>query len=310
MRFARYFDQDSLTWFKRPYFADWTVVVVLWVLSYLAEWIPVYEREFSRNDPLIDHHHHPSQVKSSFNNLVSLLGPAFIVGATALYRRSPFILHHSWISLFSAKGLARLVTETLKNLVGRLRPDFLARCKWSKTAKICEGHIEKILDGRRSFPSGHSSTAFAGMAFLSLWLAGQTGAWCLQYTSSSQRLRSTRLGRFILSLTPLCWATYVAITRLQDYVSSQSLKTLSPYFENFIQRHHKEDIIVGSLLGIASAVVTYLLFWPSPFNPAYFVHERRGHPNLLYTEDDSATNRYEAERYELARLEDERLATV
>jgi membrane-associated phospholipid phosphatase len=72
-----------------------------------------------------------------------------------------------------------------------------------------------ILDGRRSFPSGHSSAVFAGMAFLSLWLAGQTAAWCFHAPVPAASLRSSRLGRFSLTLLPLSWAVFVAVTRLE-----------------------------------------------------------------------------------------------
>jgi membrane-associated phospholipid phosphatase len=93
-----------------------------------------------------------------------------------------------------------------------------------------------ILDGRRSFPSGHSSAVriclirrftevklpqvFAGMTFLSFWLAGQTAAWCFDTPLPLASLRSSRLGRFCLSLLPLCWAVFVGVTRLEDYVRS------------------------------------------------------------------------------------------
>lgn len=77
----------------------------------------------------------------------------------------------------------------------------------------------KVLDGRKSFPSGHSSTAFSGMFFLSLWVAGQTAAWCFTVPKSSRSLISGRMLTFILTLLPIIWATHVAVTRIQDNVS-------------------------------------------------------------------------------------------
>lgn len=91
-----------------------------------------------------------------------------------------------------------------------------------------------ILDGRRSFPSGHSSTAFAGMTFLSLWLAGMTGAWCLAQPVSGGAFLHSKLARLTLSLLPLAFATWVAVSRMEDYVRTiltilfgGSLKSLS-----------------------------------------------------------------------------------
>jgi membrane-associated phospholipid phosphatase len=80
-------------------------------------------------------------------------------------------------------------------------------------------HPDAILNGRRSFPSGHSSLAFTGLTFLSIYLAA-----CLcpsQATSTSSRLpnflKSKALSVFI-TIAPLGVATWIAITRLEDYV--------------------------------------------------------------------------------------------
>ena len=125
---------------------------------------------------------------------------------------------------------------------GRLRPDFLARCKWSNHLKACSGYshmftndltnemlnilyrkLDKVMEGRRSFPSGHSSTAFCGMVFLSLCLAGLTGAWCLSQPAPPRSFLGSRIARISLTLLPVGFATWVAISRLEDYVCSVSI---------------------------------------------------------------------------------------
>ncbi|KAG0257933.1 hypothetical protein BG011_003664 [Mortierella polycephala] len=72
-----------------------------------------------------------------------------------------------------------------KVTVGKHRPDFLSRCKpvmdgkvvvqnpplqlW--TLAVCTQTDKYILrDGMRSFPSGHTSTAFAGLVYIALWM--------------------------------------------------------------------------------------------------------------------------------------------
>lgn len=82
---------------------------------------------------------------------------------------------------------------------------------------------QTVIDGRKSFPSGHSSTAFCGMFFLSLWMAGQTAAWCFSVQMPPMSLRSSRMTRFFVSLLPLFWAIHVAVTRIQDHVSDFSM---------------------------------------------------------------------------------------
>lgn len=48
------------------------------------------------------------------------------------------------------------------------------------------------------------------------------------------------------------------------------------------QRHHKEDVIIGSLIGIASAFICYLLFWPNPFCSDSFNRFGKAEPRRLY----------------------------
>jgi diacylglycerol diphosphate phosphatase/phosphatidate phosphatase len=70
----------------------------------------------------------------------------------------------------------------VKIWLGRPRPDFLARCIPREgtplyelvTSEVCTNeNISMINEGFKSTPSGHASTSFAGLGFLSLWLAGQ-----------------------------------------------------------------------------------------------------------------------------------------
>jgi len=174
-------------------------------------------------------------------------------------------------SACTALGLARLVTEALKHSVGRLRPDFLVICKWEEIAEECTGVTNDILDGRKSFPSGHSSTAFSGMMFLSLWIAGRTAAWCFSVPKAPRNCYSSRMMVFFVTLLPLFWASHVALTRLQDY------------------RHHKEDIIVGSFIGMVSAFLSYVIFWPNPFITSSFDVSIYGQPRILYTDGNTTS---------------------
>lgn len=155
------------------------------------------------------------------------------------------------------RGLSRLITEFLKNrvgrfflmiftvstlnshskLIGRLRPDFLVRCSWDVALQACTGLVlqalpvrnrlkvryrdsSSIRDGRRSFPSGHSSTAFAAMTLVSLLLAGKTAAWCFAKPAPPSSFLSSKLAAFTLSTIPLAYATWVAVSRVEDYVGS------------------------------------------------------------------------------------------
>ncbi|PCH36340.1 acid phosphatase/Vanadium-dependent haloperoxidase [Wolfiporia cocos MD-104 SS10] len=246
--------------------------------------MPPFEREIDRQDPLIDHKHRKSQISGETNWAINFFLPLAAICVTGAYRRSALDIHHGCLALYSGRGLSEVITEVLKNRVGRLRPDFLSRCEWDKTLKSCTGDVVDILDGRRSFPSGHSSTAFSGMMFLSLWLAGMTGAWCITRSAPARSLLSSKLARLIFSILPLAFATWVAISRVED------------------NRHHKEDVIVGGLIGVISATICYFIYWPSPFAPQTGTLRYSARARNVYSGAGSPaeTNGY---AYELAGME-------
>lgn len=215
------------------------------------------------------------------NLMVAVLLPCAVVIVVGTSRLSAMEIHHGLLGLWSSSGFNELITECLKNRVGRLRPDFLTRCKWSDELQACTGKAQDMHEGRRSFPSGHSSTAFAGMAFLSLFLAGLTHSWCFSQVSPARSLSSTRLGRLFITLLPIAYATWVAVSRLEDY------------------RHHKEDVIVGSLLGISTATTCYLIYWPNPFTLTQQTRANRhtSRARIVYGQETGTRQEYD---YELA----------
>ncbi|KAJ8508927.1 hypothetical protein ONZ45_g8847 [Pleurotus djamor] len=103
------------------------LVAAIWVLGYAASNIPPFEREFDRKDPLISHHHKHNQISGWLNNVIALWVPISAVVVVNMLRRSLIDIHHAAISLMASRGFTHLLTEFLKNKVGRLRPDFLAR---------------------------------------------------------------------------------------------------------------------------------------------------------------------------------------
>ena len=76
-----------------------------------------------------------------------------------------------------------------------------------------------VLDGRRSFPSGHSSSAFVGLGFISLLLLLKLNS----HTEASRGgLIQSKFGRLVLILSPLAVALWIAVTRVEDFVRSSS----------------------------------------------------------------------------------------
>ncbi|KAM3085789.1 hypothetical protein ACMFMG_002851 [Clarireedia jacksonii] len=124
--------------------------------------------------------------------------------------------HVTMLGFFIGLVLTSFITDVIKNAVGRPRPDLISRCKPAPgtpdnklvTIDVCtETDPHTLQDGWRSFPSGHSSFAFAGLGFLALFIAGQTHVF---------RPR-TDLGRVLLAFAPLLGAAMIAISRCEDY---------------------------------------------------------------------------------------------
>lgn len=199
--------------------------------------------------------------------VLTLFIPLGILIVCNFATRSSIHKHHVTIlGIAISLVLTSLLTDLVKNTVGRPRPDLLDRCRPAQgtpkdtlvTIDVCtETSHHRLHDGWRSFPSGHSSFSFAGLGYLSLFLAGQMRIFAHGVPSSSgavspgggstdraEKLVRADLGRALLCLLPLLVATWVAITRCQDY------------------RHDVYDVTIGGLLGWTVAYWSYRRYWP------------------------------------------------
>ena len=86
--------------------------------------------------------------------------------------------HVTILGLFISIALTIVLTDIVKNAVGRPRPDLIDRCKPRKdtfkhklvSIDVCtEEDPHTLQDGWRSFPSGHSSFAFSGLGYLAVY---------------------------------------------------------------------------------------------------------------------------------------------
>lgn len=95
-------------------------------------------------------------------------------------------------------------------------------------------NLDRLADGFRTTPSGHSSISFAGLFYLTLFLLGQSQA----------NNGKTSSWRTMISFIPWLMACYIALSRTQDY------------------RHHFIDVFVGSCLGLIIAIWQYFRLFP------------------------------------------------
>ncbi|KAG7192606.1 uncharacterized protein KQ657_001706 [Scheffersomyces spartinae] len=208
-----------------------------------------FERQFIISDPTINHpfaEHERVTVAQLF--IYAVVVPLVIIIIFGLICSDP--RHRFYITYLSAVGLivscivTSVTTDILKNYIGRQRPDFIARCQpkldanttvWVYAKDVCtQTDMNKLKDGFRSTPSGHSLISFAGLFYLTLFLSGQfliwdqiVGAW-----------------RTVLAAIPTLGALFIAISRTEDY------------------RHHFVDVCIGGVIGILIACWSYYRVFP------------------------------------------------
>ncbi|KAG6958409.1 hypothetical protein JG688_00010523 [Phytophthora aleatoria] len=171
------------------------------------------------------------------------------------------------LSLFQSMALATFLTQFTKNITGRFRPSFYDMCKWNHDV-VWDGVTNLCTDaagekeGRKSFPSGHASFAWASMLVLALYLLGRSRLNCENRSNSTLRGGKKSLMLFVCC-SPVLLAAWISITRCID------------------NWHHYSDILAGSVIGAVSALFAFNYNYGSIFSydsaglPLEEIHERR-----------------------------------
>ncbi|XP_027073235.1 lipid phosphate phosphatase 2 isoform X2 [Coffea arabica] len=199
----------------------------------------------------------------------AILLPMVVFLLFYLRRPDVYDLHHAILGLLFSVLITGVITDAIKDAVGRPRPDFFWRCfpdgkdvydQWGNVE--CHGQKHILKDGRKSFPSGHTSWSFAGLGFLSLYLSGKIQAFD----------RRGHVAKLCIVFLPLLVASLVAISRVDDY------------------RHHWQDVFAGGLIGLIVAMFCYLQFFPPPYHVdgwgtyAYFRVQEEIHASMQPTD--------------------------
>ena len=234
----------------KSYIYDWLVIVLIFIAGIAMDThVPPVEREILRSESSIQYSFkHEERVQSMWIFIIGPLPAIVIVIVLLLLKRPLHQIHVTLIAFFLAHGCAMVLCTTLKLHVGRLRPDFIERCIPSINGTnpgiygACTGKKKDIIDGRKSFPSGHASQISVAMYFLSFFLLGNL---------PSTKSKGGRTVKFILLLIPPYIGCFISTTRMAD------------------NRHHWEDVVVGTLIAIAVAHICYRLYYPCPFSSPF-----------------------------------------
>ncbi|KAJ4765491.1 hypothetical protein LUZ62_075866 [Rhynchospora pubera] len=237
--------QSRGTALARKHLCDWlTLILLIAILTLLSTGPPFYR--FVGKDMMTDlkYPHKPNTVPPWAIPVISIVCPVVIILGIFVHRRDVYDLHQAILGLLFSVVITGVITDAIKNAVGRPRPDFFWRCfpdgkevyDQSTGEVICHGIAKVMNDGHKSFPSGHTSYAFAGLGFVSLYLSGKIKAFD----------RRGHVSKLCIVFLPLLVASLVGISRVSDY------------------RHHWQDVFVGGLLGFLVGIFCYLHFFPPP----------------------------------------------
>ncbi|KAK8201771.1 phosphatidic acid phosphatase type 2/haloperoxidase [Phyllosticta paracitricarpa] len=256
------------------YILDYVIIVLFVAGFYALDSVEPYHQHFSLQNYTLQYPYAVKERVPVFDLvIIAVLAPAIIIAIYTLvidglfsnqpppqgtsskrrklsgkYRMKDRLweLNCGVLGLLLSVGAAFTITGTLKNAVGKPRPDLIDRCQPKPGShdppvyglsnhSICTQTDNAILkDGFRSFPSGHSSTAFGGLFYLTIYLAAK-----MHVLDSKGEVWKT----FII-LIPALGAALIAASRIMD------------------ARHHPFDVITGSMLGILTAWGAYRQYFP------------------------------------------------
>ncbi|KAG0455028.1 hypothetical protein HPP92_023966 [Vanilla planifolia] len=226
---------------------DWIMLILLVVIDAILNVIEPFHR-FVGKDMMTDLRYPLKSNTVPFwaVPLIGIILPIFIFTCIYFKKQNVYDLHNAILGLLFSVLVTGVLTDAIKDAVGRPRPDFFWRCfpdgidAYDKvtTSVICHGDKSVIKEGHKSFPSGHSSWSFAGLGFLAWYLAGKIRVFD----------RSGHVAKLCIVLLPLLCAALVAISRVDDYW------------------HHWQDVFAGGFLGLFVASFCYLQFFPPPYD--------------------------------------------
>ncbi|KAL6633123.1 PAP2-domain-containing protein [Neocallimastix californiae] len=250
---------------------DWIFIIGIVILTIPINIISPFERLFNIEDETISYPYKEKETFTIFGLAVSVIGiPAVIMTLYHLFKKElKYSFHQTIMGYCVSVTLALFVTSIIKVSVGRYRPDFISRCRVNLTkveetyikyniskeinygprnlydTSICTNKDKSLIDeGRKSFPSGHTSFAFSSLTYTSLFLAGKLHLCDGNFV----------FWKLFIVILPNLFALYIALTRVSDY------------------RHHWQDVLVGAIIGIIFSLISYFYYFPylnseEPYKP-------------------------------------------
>jgi diacylglycerol diphosphate phosphatase / phosphatidate phosphatase len=182
--------------------------------------------------------------------LVAIVVPIVITLAVGYISKKHrmYEMHSSFCAILFALGSCMFLTNMIKLYCGYFRPNFYNLCEFDTDTMDCQGDDSNLSQSRKSFPSGHASTSFCGMTFLTLLFLGKVGLHNRSDSNGGKWNMSTlqtmkRRWLSVLVSTPMFIAIFIAVSRVHD------------------DMHHPADVAFGSMIGFSTAYFAYGLWY-------------------------------------------------
>ena len=283
---------------------DWLSIVLLaaaYIVLYFVQ--PHHRLITSPTDPSLSYPRQTETVSAALLFFFAVGVPLLIFAVFFWLRRSSSHARSEYHNLLLAFLLCvllnLLLTDSVKKLTGRPRPNFFALTHWQQYDASGEwgpgpdASASDIREAYQSFVSGHTSLSFAGLLFLAHFLFQQLSPLSplhIAHSITVDRRRLSQLSRInnlpslFIPFLPVALAMWIGLTRIVDYY------------------HFCEDVLGGAVLGSSLATVifnycylerrwTWLNIHPAPGAEA-FISPLAGTGDDEYT-DSNHTAQYE-----------------
>ncbi|XVF50618.1 hypothetical protein PTKIN_Ptkin04bG0116100 [Pterospermum kingtungense] len=224
----------------RIHLYDWIILLLLVAIDALLNLIEPFHR-FVGEGMMTDlkFPFHKDTIPFWAVPFLAVLLPLVIFSIYYYFRKDVYDFHHAILGLLFSVLLTGVITDSIKDVVGRPRPNFFWRCfpdgkaVFDRTGDVvCHGDAKIIKEGYKSFPSGHTSC----LCFLSWYLSGKIRAFD----------RRGHVAKLCIVFFPVLVAALVGVSRVDDYW------------------HHWTDVFSGALIGSTITTFCYLQFFPYP----------------------------------------------
>ncbi|KAL9262913.1 Lipid phosphate phosphatase 2-like protein [Drosera capensis] len=226
---------------------DWVILVLLVVLDGVLNIIEPFHRFVGKG--MMEDLMYPlksNTIPFWAVPFIAILLPFCVITIYYFIRKDVYDFHQATLGLLFSVFITAVITDAIKDGVGRPRPDFFWRCfpdgkgvyEEVNSDVMCTGVKSIIKEGYKSFPSGHTSWSFSGLGFLAWYISGKVKAFD----------RRGHVAKLCIVFLPILVAALVAVSRVDDYW------------------HHWQDVFAGGLLGLTVASFCYLQFFPPPYD--------------------------------------------